>query len=330
MTLWDALSSLEETVKGLCSYKGQWAISFRNCLTASGLVAAGVAGALRVGRRFPIRVKTIRPQDGKELLHPPCLLPLWGSWGPARVGARSYHAQDLVVGWKVWRRSFQNNRTRQSISRRACTYLGMTAGPRAASAHRSARGQPASMPVGGQNGAYTTTTHSSLSHRAPSTEQHTGHWALGTGRPRARLVLCRQRLAPFIPISAPTLPSLGFPPPSRRGKHGQCALQVPSAHFKPQNTRLASVTRNLRGSFISPTPQLRQIKGLVATCSPNLPALSTSPAPVLSDAPLQVISNTPELDASSSVWNRPSKHLHASFVISGRAWPPGRQRSRSG
>lgn len=34
MTLWDALSSLEETVKGLCSYKGQWAIPFRNCLTA--------------------------------------------------------------------------------------------------------------------------------------------------------------------------------------------------------------------------------------------------------------------------------------------------------
>lgn len=53
MTLWDALSSLEETVKGLCSYKGQWAISFRNCLTAYGLVAAGVAGALRVGPPFP-------------------------------------------------------------------------------------------------------------------------------------------------------------------------------------------------------------------------------------------------------------------------------------
>lgn len=116
-------------------------------------------------------------------------------------------------------------------------------------------------------------THSSLSHRAPSPE-HTGHWALGTGRPPWQgFLLCRQRLAPFIPISAPTLPSLGFPPPSRRGKHGQCALQVPSAHFKPQNTRLAFVTRTLRGSFISPTPQLRQIKGLVATCSPSPPAL---------------------------------------------------------
>lgn len=199
-------------------------------------------------------------------------------------------------------------------------YLGMAAGPRAAAAHidqpmatclLAARTLPLLPLV--------------TSHRAPSTE----HWALstlGTGR-WARCLLCRQRLAPFIPISAPTLPSLGFPPPSRRGKHGQCALSSPALISTPQNTRLA-FTRTLRGSFISPTPQLRRIKGLVATffspCA-SLPALR----PFAPTRPSKVIrtrrSSTP-LSPFGIALQTP-RHC-GSFVISGRhAHQPGRRPS---
>lgn len=56
-------------------------------------------------------------------------------------------------------------------------YLGMTAGPRAAAAHRSTHGH---MPVGGQNAATSPTRHFSPSpeHWALGTE-HAGHRALG-------------------------------------------------------------------------------------------------------------------------------------------------------
>lgn len=125
-----------------------------------------------------------------------------------------------------------------------------------------------------------TTTPSQLvsSHRALGTE-HMGHWALGAlGKASA---VSSTSLAPFIPISAPTLPSLGFPPPSRRGKHGQCAIQSPALISKPQNTRLAcspSSREPCGALLISPTPQLRQIKGLVATYSHSpLQALLRSP-----------------------------------------------------
>lgn len=124
--------------------------------------------------------------------------------------------------------------------------------------------------------------------------------------------MCRQRRAPFIPISAPTLPSLGIPPPSRRGKHGQCALHVPSAHFDAPEHATRLHHENLAGlSLISPTPQLRQIKGLVATRSPPSP----SPVPFSPARPLKSHQGTPELDASSSVWNRPSKHPYVSLRI---------------
>lgn len=68
--------------------------------------------------------------------------------------------------------------------------------------------------------------------------------------------------------------SLGIPPPSRRGKHGQCALHVPSAHFDAPEHATRLHHENLAGlSLISPTPQLRQTKGLVAhTLSPFPPA----------------------------------------------------------
>lgn len=200
-------------------------------------------------------------------------------------------------------------------------YLGMAAGPRAAAAHidqpmatclLAARTLPLLPLV--------------TSHRAPSTE----HWALstlGTGR-WARCLLCRQRLAPFIPISAPTLPSLGFPPPSRRGKHGQCALQFPSAHFDaPEHaTRLHE---NLAGLFHLTHASAATDQGagrhiLLPVCQ------SPSPAPVRSDAALQSHQDTPELDASFSVWNSTPDTQAPRFLCDQRAArPPARQKTQS-
>lgn len=96
------------------------------------------------------------------------------------------------------------------------------------------------------------------------------------------------------------------------------AANTGSAHFKslrspalistPQNTRLAS-SREPCGA-LSSHPRLSCDKGLVATSPPVWQPCSRC----LRRAPPSH-QDTPELDASSSVWNRPSKLLHASFVI---------------
>lgn len=200
----------------------------------------------------------------------------------------------------------------------------MTAGPRAASAHRSTHGH---MPVGGQNGALlhacrAVCHHRSISlvtsHRAPSTLSTLGPgpWALSTGQGVCCVVNVSPPLFQFPhPLYRPSV----FPRPPDAANTGSAHFQVPqvpSAHFDaPEHaTRLlALITRTLRGSFISPTPQLRQIKGLVATSLPVWQPCSRC----LRRAPPSH-QDTPELDASSSVWNRPSRLLHASFVISGR------------
>lgn len=152
-------------------------------------------------------------------------------------------------------------------------------------------------------------------HFSPSPEhtEHAGPWALGTGQGVCCVVNVSPPLFQFPhPLYRPSV----FPRPPDAANTGSAhfkSLRSPALISTPQNTRLAFITRTLRGSFISPTPQLRQIKGLVATSLPVWQPCSRS----LRRAPPSH-QDTPELDASSSVWNRPSELLHASFVISGR------------
>lgn len=163
------------------------------------------------------------------------------------------------------------------------------------------------------------------SHRALGTE-HTG--ALGTGRAGQGVCCVVNVSPPLFQFTHPLYPPSVSPRPPDAANTG-------SAQFSPQRSFRSPRTRdsparlhheNLAGLFPShPRLSCDRSRGW----SPHTLTVLSKPSSVpLRRAP-PGHQRTPELDASSSVWNRPSKYLHASFVISGAAWPSGRQRSRS-
>lgn len=135
------------------------------------------------------------------------------------------------------------------------------------------------------------------SHRAPSPERQAG-------------LMCRQRLAPFIPISAPTLPSLGPPPPSRRGKHG---LQVSSAHFDAPTPATRLHHENLAGPLICPRFSCYASRGW----SPRAPALSR-PLWLSGAAPSQVVTARRSPTPLPPFGIGPPDHPYVPLVICGR------------
>jgi hypothetical protein len=135
-------------------------------------------------------------------------------------------------------------------------------------------------------------SHSSAPHRAPSTTEPahwalgTGHWARGTGHGARRLSDVSSTSRPlYSNFRTHTHPPSVSPRPLDAADTGSAHFSSPALISTPQNTRLAFVTRTWRGSLISPTPQLRQIKGLVATRSPASP----SPVPFSPARPIQVV-----------------------------------------
>lgn len=206
-------------------------------------------------------------------------------------------------------------------------YLGMTAGPRAASAHPIITSRPTclleartkcpvthltlfvglSLPLPPHLNLSLLTEPWALSTRG------TGHWARW-----ARRLLCRQRLSPpLFQFPHPLYPPSVFPRPPDAANTG-------SAQFSPQRSFRSPRTRdsparlhheNLAGLFSShPRLSCDRSRGW----SPHTLTVLSKPSSVPFRRAPPSHQRTSELDASSSVWNRPSKYLHASFVISGR------------
>lgn len=217
----------------------------------------------------------------------------------ARSLARSYHAQNLQGRVRMGRCSFQKKPHQVSVGM-CIVYLGMTAGPRAASAHPIITSWPTCLleartkprytphPVCRSASATATTTPSQLvsSHRALGTE-HTGHWALGAlGKASAVSSTSRPLYSNF--RTHFTLPR--FSPALQTRQTRAVRNSVPSAHFEaPEHaTRLlAFITRTLRGSshltHASAATDQGAGRHILSHSSP-------SPPPFPSGAPLQVIS----------------------------------------
>lgn len=154
---------------------------------------------------------------------------------------------------------------------------------------------------------------------------HTGHWA--------RRLLRRQRLAPFIPNFRTHFTLPRFPPALQTRQARAVRTSGPQRSFRCPRTRdspSAFITRTLRGSFIShPRFSWDRPRGRRGRLPHALSIFQSFSRPLHAPLiPSQSPRDTPELDASFSVWHRPSKPSTVSFCDL-RIWPPHRQNTWS-